>query len=198
MAVSKRLRYEVLRRDNHACRYCGQSAPDVKLTVDHVIPTTLGGGDDPGNLVTACADCNSGKSATPPEAPLIADVAERAAHWAQAMRIAAIERQIDREKRAEIDTWFVGVWNNWTFRDWRTNEYHPVPLLPEYSVTIHRFLSAGLNIGDLEELVDAAMAGRNTKERWRYFCGCCWTRIRQAQKRAAELAEQYEQEASRG
>lgn len=34
MAVSKRTRYEVLRRDNHACRYCGASAPEVKLTVD--------------------------------------------------------------------------------------------------------------------------------------------------------------------
>ena len=38
MAVSKRTRYEVLRRDNHACRYCGASAPDAKLTVDHVLP----------------------------------------------------------------------------------------------------------------------------------------------------------------
>lgn len=38
MAVSKRTRFEVLRRDDHTCRYCGQSAPDVKLTVDHVLP----------------------------------------------------------------------------------------------------------------------------------------------------------------
>jgi 5-methylcytosine-specific restriction endonuclease McrA len=38
MAVSKRTRYEVLRRDNHACRYCGGIAPDVILTVDHVTP----------------------------------------------------------------------------------------------------------------------------------------------------------------
>ena len=29
MAVSKRLRYEILRRDNHTCRYCGASAPDA-------------------------------------------------------------------------------------------------------------------------------------------------------------------------
>lgn len=54
MAVSKRTRYEVLRRDNHTCRYCGGSAPDVRLTVDHVLPVTLGGSDDPSNLVAAC------------------------------------------------------------------------------------------------------------------------------------------------
>ncbi|AWN05089.1 HNH endonuclease [Gordonia phage Easley] len=40
MAVSKRLRYEILRRDNHTCRYCGATAPDVPLTVDHVVPVS--------------------------------------------------------------------------------------------------------------------------------------------------------------
>jgi 5-methylcytosine-specific restriction endonuclease McrA len=54
MAVSKRLRYEILRRDNYACRYCGATAPDVKLNVDHVIPQSLGGSDKPDNLVTSC------------------------------------------------------------------------------------------------------------------------------------------------
>lgn len=39
MAVSKRLRYEILRRGNHTCRYCGASAPDVPLRVDHVTLT---------------------------------------------------------------------------------------------------------------------------------------------------------------
>lgn len=36
MAVSKRLRYEILRRDNHTCRYCGGAAPDVVLTEDAI------------------------------------------------------------------------------------------------------------------------------------------------------------------
>ncbi|MFF7147543.1 HNH endonuclease [Streptomyces griseoaurantiacus] len=74
MAVSKRLRYEILRRDNHACRYCGAAAPDVKLNVDHVIPTSLGGSDKPNNLVTSCADCNSGKTSSLPNAEPVADV----------------------------------------------------------------------------------------------------------------------------
>lgn len=74
MAVSKRLRYEILRRDNHACRYCGAAAPDVKLNVDHVIPTSLGGSDKPENLVAACADCNGGKTSSLPDAMPVADV----------------------------------------------------------------------------------------------------------------------------
>lgn len=90
MAVSKRLRYEVLRRDSHTCRYCGASAPDVLLRVDHVTPVALGGTDTPENLVTACDPCNSGKSSTiegfvaqaraevvPPSVEVLADEAER-------------------------------------------------------------------------------------------------------------------------
>ena len=55
MAVTKRMRFEILRRDNHACRYCGATAPDVKLAVDHVTPVALGGTDSPDNLVASCA-----------------------------------------------------------------------------------------------------------------------------------------------
>jgi hypothetical protein len=96
MAVSRRLRYEVLRRDNHACRYCGGTAPDVALTVDHVIPTALGGSDDPSNLVTACQPCNAGKSASSADAPIVADVASDALRWARAMTAAQVARQLAR------------------------------------------------------------------------------------------------------
>ena len=40
MAVSKRTRFEVLRRDNFTCRYCRST--DNELTVDHVTPVALG------------------------------------------------------------------------------------------------------------------------------------------------------------
>lgn len=65
MAASPRTRFEVLKRDLFTCRYCGQSSPAVVLEVDHVIPVSAGGSDDPMNLVTSCWDCNRGKSAVP-------------------------------------------------------------------------------------------------------------------------------------
>jgi 5-methylcytosine-specific restriction endonuclease McrA len=63
-ALPRGLRFRVLARDDFRCRYCGRPAasPDVVLHVDHVVPRAAGGGDDPANLVTACADCNLGKS----------------------------------------------------------------------------------------------------------------------------------------
>jgi hypothetical protein len=61
--ISKRVRFAVLERDNFQCRYCGAGAPKAVLHIDHVHPVASGGGNDPANLVTACADCNLGKAA---------------------------------------------------------------------------------------------------------------------------------------
>jgi len=60
--IPKKLRFEILKRDDFTCRYCGQSAPDVVLHADHIKPVAKGGTNDPSNLVAACSACNGGKS----------------------------------------------------------------------------------------------------------------------------------------
>lgn len=60
-AVSRR---EVLRRDQHTCQYCGSKR---QLTLDHVLPRSLGGQHTWDNVVTACAPCNGRKGARTPE-----------------------------------------------------------------------------------------------------------------------------------
>ena len=62
MSLSIRTRFEILKRDNFTCQYCGGSAPVVVLEVDHVTPVSLGGSNAPDNLITSCRDCNAGKS----------------------------------------------------------------------------------------------------------------------------------------
>jgi hypothetical protein len=60
---SLRLRFLVLQRDGFRCRYCGRGPEDgTVLHVDHVVPKAQGGRDDMDNLVTACRECNLGKS----------------------------------------------------------------------------------------------------------------------------------------
>ena len=61
-SLSKNIRFEVFKRDSFKCQYCGRSAPDVILEVDHVVPVSEGGDNDLLNLVTSCRDCNRGKS----------------------------------------------------------------------------------------------------------------------------------------
>lgn len=59
--ISKKTRFEVFKRDRFQCQYCGRSAPDVVLNVDHIKPVAGGGGSEIMNLVTSCAVCNAGK-----------------------------------------------------------------------------------------------------------------------------------------
>lgn len=56
------VRFAVFRRDDFTCQYCGRSAPEARLEIDHRVPVSRGGTNDISNLVTACSDCNRGKS----------------------------------------------------------------------------------------------------------------------------------------
>jgi 5-methylcytosine-specific restriction endonuclease McrA len=70
-AISVRVRFAVFERDGFACRYCGASrTDDARLVLDHVLPVVDGGTDDETNLVTACWECNAGKSDRPLFAPV--------------------------------------------------------------------------------------------------------------------------------
>lgn len=115
MALSRRLRFEVLRRDGHACRYCGAMAPDVKLTVDHVVPVALGGSDEPRNLVTACVDCNNGKTSTQPDSEIVEDIAADALRWKRALEAAASNLLADREVVDGLLERFEQAWSVWKF-----------------------------------------------------------------------------------
>jgi hypothetical protein len=181
--VSKRLRYEVLRRDDHACRYCGAMAPDVKLTIDHVVPVTLGGSDEPSNLVTACADCNAGKSSSSPDAPIVQDVAQDALRWARAMKVAGQLQVEDTARRAAYIAAFDDAWSIWRYSD-----DSKVTRPSDWRASIGRYHDAGLEIDVLTELV-ADVLPRKVSDRsmWRYFCGAVRNVMDQRRELAAQL-----------
>lgn len=183
MAVSKRLRFEVLRRDNHTCRYCGRSAPEVKLTVDHVVPVALGGFDDPSNLVAACSDCNSGKSSVPADSALIDDVASDAIRWSQAMCRAAQELADHDAANNEVLEAVYAAWR-------------PRHIPTGWESSVSQFIQAGLTRETLIGLVRVAQSASGIDDRWAYFCGCCWKRIRQLQERASAIVRGGENSAA--
>lgn len=61
-SLSKKVRFEIFKRDSFTCQYCGQSAPEITLEIDHINPIYEGGSNDLINLITSCFECNRGKS----------------------------------------------------------------------------------------------------------------------------------------
>lgn len=186
MAVSKRLRYEVLRRDNHQCRYCGAAAPDATLTVDHVIPTALGGSDESSNLVAACVDCNAGKAATNPDAPLVDDVKRDALRWSLAMRAATELIENERAEREVPRSVFADEWHSWGY-DWH-GERRCWELPPSWQNSIDALVRGGLTGADLTDCVRVAMRQAGVRNRFRYFCGVAWGVARDKQELATDIA----------
>ena len=56
----------ILKRDAHTCQYCGRNGGE-RMTIDHVIPKSLGGRTVWENVVSACRACNLRKGNKPPE-----------------------------------------------------------------------------------------------------------------------------------
>lgn len=177
MTVSKRLRYEILRRDNHSCRYCGATADETPLQIDHVTPTTLGGTDDPSNLVAACVECNAGKSSASPDASLVDDVAADALRWRRAMEYAAWEQSEQATIRQVQLEAFSDEWFAWMPPDWH--------------VSVGRFLDLGLSNDDLIALARMTFT-KDRRSSWHYFCGAAWGQLRQRQERAEEILRNQE------
>lgn len=186
MAVSKRLRYEILRRDSHTCRYCGRSAPEVPLRVDHVTPVALGGGDEPTNLATSCHDCNSGKSSASPDATLVADVSDDALRWAAAMQQAADNLREQETPKLEYRDAFLAEWNRWHLGK---DDDKKVPLPEDWKQAMDRFRVAGVPAWMWADVVDAAMANQKVKPEntFRYVCGIAWNKVTELQAEARRI-----------
>lgn len=177
MPISKRMRFEVLRRDGYACRYCGAKAPDVVLHVDHVIPEALGGSDEPSNLATSCEDCNQGKTSTVPDAPTVADVDDRALRWRLARQQAALESITEPDGLTAAVNTTASVFESWYELDGQELE------------AIRRVFERGL---PPEQMVRAAEIARyNTRvakhDAFRYFMGVCNRMLEQIDARARAI-----------
>jgi 5-methylcytosine-specific restriction endonuclease McrA len=64
-------RRNIFARDKNRCQYCGYKKPTNELSLDHVIPKSIGGKSTWTNIVCACTECNAKKGGrTPQEASM--------------------------------------------------------------------------------------------------------------------------------
>lgn len=60
-------RRNIYARDRNRCQYCGKKFPTNELSLDHVLPRSLGGGASWTNIVCCCVKCNVRKGGRLPE-----------------------------------------------------------------------------------------------------------------------------------
>ena len=60
-------RLNIFRRDDWNCQYCGKSFSKNELTIDHVLPRSMGGKSTWENVACCCAKCNRKKGGRTPE-----------------------------------------------------------------------------------------------------------------------------------
>lgn len=183
MPVTKRTRYEVLKRDNHTCRYCGGVAPDVVLTVDHVVPVALGGSDKPNNLVAACRDCNAGKASTSPSEALVEDVKAEDIRWARAIKAAADAMSAMDGERRERGNVFRAAWKGYD---------SDLTYLPEgWRASVECWLNAGLPMASLLDSLDTAMgnSGVSFANVFAYMGGIARNKVERLHEAAKQLID---------
>lgn len=61
--ISGKIRQNIFMRDDYTCQICGANRhkDNVKIEVDHILPVSKGGTNDPNNLQTLCRRCNREK-----------------------------------------------------------------------------------------------------------------------------------------
>ena len=183
MAVSKRKRFEVFKRDGFACQYCGRTPPAVTLEADHIVPVADGGPDDMGNLVTACFDCNRGKSDVPlsaAPAPLVQVMEEAEEKRAQLEAYSQFLQDARAAEEERVET--LGV--RW-YDDFNPSHEHGQYVFgAPRRASVRAFLKR-LPFAEVEEAMELAQARvrvfGSDEKRWRYFCGVCWNKIRTAE-----------------
>ena len=60
-------RRNIYARDRTRCQYCGRRFPTTELSLDHVVPRSLGGKTTWDNVVCCCVACNVRKGGRTPE-----------------------------------------------------------------------------------------------------------------------------------
>lgn len=170
--LSKKIRFDVFKRDKFTCQYCGATPPRVILHVDHIVAVAEGGKNNIDNLVTSCEACNLGKGARS-----LSDIPQSLKDKANSVK----EREeqlkgynaimMDRAKRIEDEAWMVAACLQGKLS---IDTFNKADL-----ISIKMFLGK-LSVFEVRDAAEIANSrfGYSVKKCFKYFCGICWKKIR--------------------
>lgn len=171
-SLSKKVRFDVFKRDVFTCQYCGSTPPSIVLEIDHIIPVSAGGDNCIDNLVASCFDCNRGKGAlsldVSPES--LTDKASLIAEKRDQLK--AYEKLLKANK-ASITRKVTKI-NN-IFMDSCDRQFSDI-----FKVSVRKFLEK-LPFPEVEDSMEIAISkDLDPDNTIKYFCGICWTKIKDA------------------
>ncbi len=165
------MRFEVFKRDEFTCQYCGITPPAGVLEIDHITPVSKGGKNRQDNLITACFDCNRGKSdillsslpdSVTQKAELIAEKLEQLKAYE---RLIKSKRRHEEKQIDEVQEAFKIYFEGYSFS----------PIFRESVRTFLQSIPKHLVVDAMHKACKKSFeADRTTK----YFCGICWRIIR--------------------
>lgn len=173
-AIGKRKRFEIFKRDNFTCQYCGAQPPTVILHVDHILAVANGGGNEDENLTTACEGCNLGKSSVPLaiKPQTLEAAAEDAKEAAEQVKEHAKMVREAREAMEGVCWEIAEVIQEGASAGWSRDKFNGVKGFVKrigYATTLEAAYIAADRYGE-------------GSRRFKYFCGICWNRVREADK----------------
>ena len=182
MSIGKKLRFEIFKRDDFTCQYCGKQTPNCILEVDHILPVSEGGTDDPNNLISSCFDCNRGKGKVKISKQLIKNYRKEEIEENREIneQIKEYEKYLRNKKATETRrvNQIKKHWENKCYNEFSLNEYG--------EQTIRKFIKY-LTVSEIKDAIDIAsqkLPISKIEERFKYFCGICHNRI--AEKKGDE------------
>ena len=173
--IGKRLRFDVFKRDEFVCQYCGGHPPKVILEVDHIKPIKSGGKNNIDNLITACFDCNRGKScidlSTIPDTlkTKASRIKEKEDQYCEYIKLMdEINERIQRDAE-RINDIYNSYYKKYVFTD-------------EFMHSVRTFISK-LGYYEVEDAIHKACSITReqrdaSNQAIKYFCGICWRSIK--------------------
>lgn len=171
IALGKKLRFDVFKRDFFKCQYCGATPPGVVLEVDHIHPVCEGGKNTMDNLITACFDCNRGKGGG-----LLTSVPQSVSEKAELMaeklaQVKAFERLLKALRKKEeaavdhVEAVFIYYFEESGFTE-------------RFRQSVREFLKSFSQYELADYMHKACAKGRDKEACIKYFCGICWNVIK--------------------
>lgn len=172
ISFSKKIRFDVFKRDNFKCQYCGGTPPIVVLEIDHIVPVSKNGTNEIDNLATSCFNCNRGKGSSElnvlPQTTIekSEQIKEKEDQYKEFKKIQNKIRKRLNKEISQIDDLYNSYFNQFRLNDRFKNGSIKtfINKLGFHSVYNSMEISCG-KIYDKDEAI-------------KYFCGICWNKIK--------------------